>query len=215
MTTDDFDYLSVLNLGSNVGNGSNFYDLFISTYNGNIVNINFFPCTRRHQMRLDLVSSDLYGTTKYVGTLCQLNNIIDTYSIRQGDFIAYCSAQDAEQLLTVPDAIKQSSMNPVNQVKQQLINALKNQSNDPNRRNYSRTADKLPPTVLPANSPQIFVSNNKIRIAPDLFTTPTSVPAQPTTVPGPLNNIPTNTTSNSTSIEKVLVNRYIQQINSN
>lgn len=200
--TSGYEYLAELELNNTTG----LYNLFITTYNGNQVNLAIFICDRKHNMRLDLVSNDIYNTTRYVGTLCQLNNIINPFSISEGDILYYCTDSDAESLLNVAEVIRQSGIGELmNQVKSDLINALKKNKKD-NNKISSRGSDVIP-SVLPSNAPQIVIDNNKIKIAPNLFANPNVEPVSVTPSPGPLSDIKPDT------IERVLVNRYIKKTN--
>jgi hypothetical protein len=201
--TRDYEYLAELELNTTTG----LYNLFLTTYNGDQVNLLAFICERRHNMRLDLVSNDIYNSTRYVGTLCQLNNILNPFSIREGDVLFYCNDIDAENLLKVPEVIRQSGVNELlSKVKSDLINALKKRKKDPNVKGIANRND-LPPSVLPSNAPQIVIDNNKIKIAPNMFKNPNVEPETVEPAPGPLSEIQPET------VERVLVNRYIKKIN--
>jgi hypothetical protein len=209
MATFNYEYNAELTLDTNTG----LYNLFITTYNGNDVNLDIFICERRHEMRLDLVANDIYKTTRYVGTLCQLNNIMNPFSIREGDVLFYTSADQSEGLLQVPEIIRQSGIEELlSNVKSDLIKALKKKKPDPNKRNYNKRGDDvLPPTVLPTNVPASAVENDKILVAPDLFRSPKQDPVsiEPTTTQTPVQGVqPTEDTT-----ERVLINRYIKLIN--
>lgn len=202
--TRDYEYLAELELNNTTG----LYNLFITTYNGNQVNLSIFICDRKHNMRLDLVSNDIYNTTRFVGTLCQLNNIMNPFSIREGDVLFFCTDSDAEGLLKVSEVIRQSGIEELlSKVKSDLLNVLKKRKKDPNVRGIANRNDALPPSVLPSNAPQIVIDNNKIKIAPNLFKNPNIEPETPIALPGPLEEIQPET------IERVLVNRYIKKIN--
>jgi hypothetical protein len=193
----DYDYLADLTLDSKSG----LYNLFITTYNGSQVSLTPFFCTRRHNMRMDIVSNDIYKTNKYVGTLCQINNIMNPFSIKDGMVLFYTSVDEAESLMRVPEILKQSGIEELlGKVKSDLINSFKNKKVDNNRRYYNRVDDALPPTILPENSPQIVIEDNKVKIAPNLFKKPTEVV-----------DVPEGETSNPDVLERILVNRYIRK----
>lgn len=207
MVTDNYDYIAELFLDTNTG----LYNLELITFNGNInpLNFNIFTCSRKHACRMDLVASDIYNNTKWTGSLCMLNDMWNPFSVRDGDIIFFLPESDLQGLLQVPNNLSGLLSN----VKSDLIKALKKKKPDPSRKNYlnNRADDKLPPTVLPETSSQIVVDNNKIKIAPNLFTNPNTAP---TTTPAdntsPLSNTPTS--PNEDQIERVLVRRYIKSI---
>ena len=67
----------------------------------------------------------------------------------------------------------------------------------------------LPPTVLPDNSPQVQVSNSKIKIAPNLFSNPNNSAGteEPT-----INTLrPQDPANTEDQIERILVRRYIKK----
>jgi len=207
-TTSDYDYLAELVLDTSSG----LYNLFLTTFNGdvNILNFQTFLCTRRHAGRLDLVSADLYNDTKWVGSLCMLNDMLNPFSVRDGDVLLYLPESDLQGLLNVPDNVSQV----MSAVKSDLINALKVKAPDGSRANYSNNNSNtlLPPTVLPQTAPQVVVSNNKIQIAPNLFNNPNNQPTPPPpTVPTSVPNAPTAPSNND--VQLVLVKKYIKLAN--
>jgi len=213
MSTTNYEYLAELTIDPN----SKLYNLYITTYNGNNVNLNIFICEKQHEMRLDLVSNDIYGSTRYVGTLCQLNNILNPFSIREGDVLFFTTQEEAEGLLVVPELIKQSGIEELlSSVKSDLIKSLKKKKSDPNKTKFNikrNNEDILPPTVLPNNSPATVVENNKIRIAPNLFQNPKNDPISVDPIVTSVSNVVPDQQQNDTT-ERVLVNRYIKLINS-
>lgn len=208
MLTENYEYNAALEYDTEKG----LYNLFITTINGNIINKNlyFFFCDKRHAGRLDLVSADIYKTTKWTGTICAINNMFHPHQVRESDVITYLSESDMENLSEVPESIKQSS-GLASTVKNDLINALKKKKPDPSRRKFqdNRGSDILPPTVLPDNSPQIQISNSKIKIAPNLFNNPNTVAGEITPNINTLR--PQDPTNTEDQIERVLVRRYIKK----
>ena len=207
-TTSDYDYLLELVLDTSSG----LYNLFITTFNGdvNVLNFDTFLCTRRHAGRLDLVSADLYNDTKWTGSLCTLNDILNPFSIRDGDVILYLPESDLQGLLNVPDNVMQVA----SAIKNDLINILKAKVPDGSRANYlnNNSNNLLPPTILPQTAPQIVMSNNKIQIAPNLFNNPNNTPAPtPPTTTTSVPNAPTSPSNND--VQLVLVKKYIKLAN--
>jgi hypothetical protein len=187
---ENYDYLAVLSLEPATG----LYDLFITTNNGNSVTLYPFYCDKKHAMRMDIISNELYGTTEYVGSLCQMNNIINPFAVNEGDIIFWATVSDMKAMMNIPASL-------LGQVSSDMVQSMKSRKTDRNRKNYTRPADKLPPTLLPDNSPQIVIENEKIKIAPNLYNRPiaTTVDVEPE----PKDNV---------SLERILVNRYIKQI---
>jgi hypothetical protein len=160
-----------------------------------------------------LVSQELYGSTKYTGTLCQLNNILDPFSIKEGDVLFYTSLSESEGLLEVPEVIRQSGIDELrSQVKSELINSLKKKKNDFGRRNYLNNRDNrdvLPPSIIPDSAPQSVIENDKIRIAPNLFEQPVSEP-----VPLDTPSVGGIQAEEPDEVERILVRRFIKNLNS-
>ena len=211
MSYQNYDYIAELYFDSK----TKMYDLFLTTFNGgiNYTNIRIFQCQRKHAGRLDLVSQDLYNTQKWVGSLCTLNDILNPFSIRDGDLLFYIPEQDLNNLMIVPDniAISQAGQ-ALNSVKNDLLKALKKKKPDGLRKNYlnNREDDKLPPTVFNDTSPQIAVNNAKITIAPNLFNNPNKTILSDTVEDvSPLSNI----TASEDDLERILVKRYIKLAN--
>ena len=132
----------------------NLFDLFQK----NIIYVDNIPMglyivPREFEMRLDRISYYIYGTDKYVEELMILNDIISPYSVKQNQFIFYCSKENLGQLY-VTDKMRTE----LEKSKQQLID-----SSIPNKR--KQTSGFLPPTVKPDNLEQITVTDdNKVKI---------------------------------------------------
>jgi hypothetical protein len=203
MATENYEYVAELTLDNKTG----LYNLFITTYNGSSVELIPILVEKRYDMRMDLLVNELMGSTRYVGTVCQINNILNPFALKSGDIIFYVSTDEAESLLVVPDIIRESGVDSLlSQVKSDLINALKNRQQDPNRRNFldKRGGDNLPPTVLDSPTPQIVATAERIKIAPDLFQTPRTTTISQTEI---------DQTEADDNLERVLVRRYIKLIN--
>lgn len=202
--TNNIDYISELVLDAKTG----LYDMYITTFNGsvNVLNIKPFFCTRNHECRLDLVSNDIYNDTKYVGALTSINNILNPFSIRDGDIIFYLPVNDMENLKKINVNLNQA----MSGVKNDLINILKKKKPDGLRLNYlnNRPDTALPPTILPDNSPAIVVENNKIKIAPNLFQSPKikqeAISSNDTTLP---------ISSTDDEVTRILISRYVKSAN--
>lgn len=185
------------------------YELFYTTYNGNPDTTRYgtFVATRKHNGRMDKVSYDLYQTNKYVGTLCLLNQYLDPHSISDGDILFYLPVGDMENMKSVPTSVLDPSIvNNLSVVKNDLINLMKSQRLDGNRKKFlDNVTTPLPPTVLPSDEPVIVVTNNSILIAPDLFTNPNTINEDGFEI--------NNTTDANSIVQKVLVKQYKLKVN--
>jgi len=132
----------------------NLFDLFQKNiiYVNNIA-LGLYIVPREFEMRLDRISLYIYGTSDYVEELMVLNDIISPYSVKQNQYIFYCSKENLSQLY-VTDKMRSE----LNKSKQQLID-----SSNTNKR--KQTSGFLPPTVKPDNLDQITVTkDNKVKI---------------------------------------------------
>lgn len=206
MASGNIDYTAIIEYDTT----NQIYDLTITTFSGIIeyTSLGFFILNRRHEGRLDLVSYDLFGDNKYEGSLCSLNSISNPYSIRNGDLLVYLPKEQMDTLSKVSEVIKKGE-NAINQAKQSLINSLKAKKPDSVRDKYLRDRgdDPLPSTILPDNSPQVMVDNNKILIAPNLYDQPTPE------IVDPEDNTTQDNLKLEDSIERILVARYIKSVN--
>ena len=220
MATNNYNYLAKLEYDRT----KNIYNLFITTYSGLTVNLFVFITERKHEMRLDIISNELYSTTEYVGDLCQLNNILNPFSIRANDIIFYPSEEDLKDLSNVKESIRQSGIEElISAAKSDLIKALKKKKPDVNKKRFNdkRNEDQLPPTILSDNAPITVLDNNKIKIAPNLFRNPKQDPVGIGNADGNINgNVNDNGNINGNgdqeqqdTTERVLINRYIKLIN--
>jgi len=136
---------------------NNLFDLFQK----NIVNNpdilkNIYVVPREYEMRLDRISLHIYGSSDYVEELMILNDIINPYSIKEGQYIYFCQINDLARLYTTDEIPTQQ-----NDARETLINS--NQT-DRNKKNLSNDQN-LPLTVKPSGLKQVTVSNdNKIKI---------------------------------------------------
>ncbi len=103
-------------------------------------------------MRLDRISYHIYGTTDYVEELMVVNDILNPYSIKEGQYIYYCSIENLK-LLYVKDDMKTD----IDENKQQLIQSQKTKK--------TQNSKNLSPTIKPDNLEQIKVSkDNRVQI---------------------------------------------------
>lgn len=68
----------------------NLYDIFYPMLVDNPnIELKTYLVREDREMRIDLISRDLYGNTSYVDELLHLNGIVDPYSIKEDDIIFY------------------------------------------------------------------------------------------------------------------------------
>lgn len=133
----------------------NLFNLFQKNVVYQNLSLYIYIVPREYEMRLDRISNHIYGTTDYVEELMVLNNIINPYSVKEGQEIYFCDISSLQLLYTT------DIMSDDNEIKrQELINS--NQSIE----NQSVSTDKnLPPNIKPKSLNQIVVTDdNQIQI---------------------------------------------------
>lgn len=157
------------------------YNLFVQTFNSISDGLQFLVVTRKYEMRLDLVTSDLYGSVEYIGFLMKLNDIYNPYSIKLGDIIFYIHGSSLADTLFQDPSLSSTQ-------RDELVNTLKANQFDDNRRKFldaiRNRDDLLPPTISKPGVSKSVIENDKIKVAPDLFNNPNT--GLGTTDPEPL-----------------------------
>ena len=131
----------------------NLFDLFqkniVNTKN---ISLEIYIVPREFEMRLDRISYYIYGSSNYVEELMVLNDIINPYSIQEGQYIYFCDVDNLNLLYTTDDMMTNDVL------RQQIINSSSQQNtNNPN--------NNLPITIKPSNLQQLKVdSNNGVTI---------------------------------------------------
>jgi len=136
---------------------NNLFDLFqknvINTKN---IPLNLYIVSRELEMRLDRISEYIYGSSDYVEELMILNDIINPYSVKEGQYIYFCDISIMNNLYTQDNMTSDKNSN-----QQAVIN-----SSQVNRQKTNLTNDQnLPLTVKPSTLEQIKIGkNNMIQI---------------------------------------------------
>lgn len=198
---ENYDYTALLEYDTK----QELYELTLTTFNGRIDRFKFevFLTTREHAMRMHLVSQQLYNTSKWVGSLCELNDILNPFSLKENELILYLPQSDLVELLKVPDSIKNSGV--LSKVKSDLKNLLKKKKPDVGRAKFLQNrndVDLLPPSIAKNDTPQIVVENGKIKIAANTYQNPNTAITEE--VKGEV--------INEQQIERILVNRYFKKL---
>jgi hypothetical protein len=98
-------------------------------------------------MRIDLICYSIYGNFNYIDELLTMNNILNPWSIKEGDIIKFCE-EDALiglQLLAKTDQQR---------VVTELVNPNKDTKKDPNR----DEGTGLTPTIRPSNIKEVSIN---------------------------------------------------------
>ena len=110
--------------------------------------------TVTEEMRPDLITWSIYGKKGYIDEIMTLNNIVDVFSIRQGDVVWFCDESDIPKL-QVAQGSKTNS---------EIINSLVD-PNSERRIDFNReTGENLLPSIKPTNLKQVQVDSNNSTI---------------------------------------------------
>jgi hypothetical protein len=139
--------------------GEGLYDLFIQTFKNNLdIPLKGYIVQREDEMRIDKISTTLYGSSNNASFLLNLNNIKNPLTIKQGEILLYVDVGQVR--LFEPDK-------PVDDaVRKDLINNNKAAKKDANRKEYLDTnqADALPVTIKKSSIPNVTVDDQKAEI---------------------------------------------------
>jgi len=107
---------------------------------------------REYEMRLDLISKRIYGSSNYVEELMVINNIINPYSVKENQEIYYCSENNINYLYVKDD------LEDTDDIREHII-----RTSQPNK---NRETNKIPTTLQPKNIKQVTIDtkNRKIKI---------------------------------------------------
>ena len=140
------------NLTKNYYKNDNLYDIFKNTIVDKNISVNTTFVQEGEEMRLDLISKRIYGTTAYVEHLMVINNIVNPWSIQAQDEIFFVDI-DNIRLLEQLEKDDEETSNKVTKLN-------KNTRIDPNRNKG------VIPTIKPLTLKQIEndKNNEKIKI---------------------------------------------------
>lgn len=121
--------------------------------NENIRIINSYIVPLEYEMRLDKISNFLYGSPDFTEELMIMNNIMNPYSVLEGQYIYYCDYDSLSLFYTTDPDVTTTTRDKL--ISSSQTNNKVKQSNDNN----------LPLTVKPSNLNQITVTkDNKVKI---------------------------------------------------
>lgn len=121
-----------------------------------------YTVPKLREMRIDLISYDLYLSTDYTDFLLWMNNIINPLNIREGDKIFFVSSENIARFY----APKENE----EEVQEIFLNASKTQRKDKNRDKFiDNKRAALPPTVNESKNEQVKIKGDSIIIGGDIF----------------------------------------------
>jgi hypothetical protein len=107
------------------------------------------------EMRPDLICYNIYGNFEYIDEFLTWNNILNPWSIKQGQIVKYVNESDISIL-------KLQATEDSSEVTKSLVNPSKDNKKDPNR----EQGTGLIPTIKPSGVKEVEVdfNNKKIKI---------------------------------------------------
>lgn len=121
--------------------------------NNRSIELYVYIVPREHEMRLDKICENIYGSPDYIEELMVLNDIINPYSVYEGQYIFYCNQNLLKNLYTTDNSIKEYKAK-----RDELLKSLQ-------KSNKASNEKSLPVTVMPNNLKQIEITqNHKIKI---------------------------------------------------
>lgn len=150
-------------------NADGSYNLyFTATVNGVNIPILVFPCTARHDMRLDLICYDIYDNTDNIDLLCDLNGIINTFAVKDGDEILYVEEEFIETLTSSDSYLSniQEQLKTANKGKVYKTDTARQKDIEQRRK---REKDKVytSPTMLGAGDTNLRYENGNLILKPN------------------------------------------------
>jgi hypothetical protein len=143
-------------------NDDGIYEFFVKTRtNTGKVPLFIFECTERHNLRMDLVSLDVYQTADYIDVLCNLNGILNPLMVQEGDIILYTNEDNIDDINNNGDLLEEiraevTKSNIGKQFKQD-----KARQNDLLKRRQVEADKKfIPPNILQAGESNIEITED-------------------------------------------------------
>ena len=127
----------------------------------NPIRYNEYVIQQHEEMRMDNISNMLYSTPDYMDLLLFINDIINPFSLREGQVIYYPIKDDLVKFEYV-------SEDPT-EIQKTFINKSKTKRNDKNRENSNDKEKSLPPTVNERKIEQVKVIGKNIVIGKGIF----------------------------------------------
>lgn len=116
-----------------------------------------YTVTKEREMKIDLISNDIYNTTVYSDLLLDINDIDNPLNIMSGDVIYYLPSDIFDDNKVSPQNIVASKI---------LLNQNKVNIKDPNRVSYVENNFQSTPTHLDSSKTPISYKDGKITISP-------------------------------------------------
>ena len=136
-------------------------DNLFNLFQKNIMNAQNIPLKiyivpREFEMRLDRISNQIYGMPDYVEELMVINDILNPYSVKEGQYIYFCDITLFPMLYTQDEMLDVKELQRLT-----LINAAQ-----PNRNKTNFDSNQnLPTNIMSSNTQQIKINkDNSVQI---------------------------------------------------
>jgi hypothetical protein len=142
------------------------HQVLINEYNYGVY---VFTCTERHNMRIDLISFDIYGNKNNIDVLCAVNGIFNPLTVQNGDNIFFVEERDVNNIRSNEDVLQAlvDSITNANNGKEtkQDNNRLQETSN----RGQIEKEKKLsiPPNIIQSSTGNVDYSEGTIILKPN------------------------------------------------
>lgn len=136
----------------------NLYDLSEPTFSSTTTRYYEKTILPEEDMRIDLVSFNLYGSVDYVDILLRINEIINPLNIRSGDTIIYPEVNNLQIFRVTPPTPPAERAT--------LLNGSRANIRDPRRQEFLDNNIRTAPTVLQVPQSPIQINNDSIVITP-------------------------------------------------
>lgn len=127
-----------------------------------------FPCTERHNMRMDLVCYDIYNNTSNIDVITTVNGIMQPLTVQDGDIIYFVDEKDLDSvrsdaavIASIIDAVKGA-----NKGKEQKTDSGRT-ADTANRKQTERDKSYVPPNILQSNNKNIDFGEGTIILRPN------------------------------------------------
>ena len=133
------------------------YNLFDPTFKMNKdYPLSTYVVPQEHEMRIDLISNELYGSVDYSDFLLSLNDIDNPLNVKYNDELKYVDFE----------AISEYRVKVIDQKdsRAKLLNSNKTTRKDSARQKYVEEKNSLPPTIKDTPTPAVQIIDNQIVI---------------------------------------------------
>jgi hypothetical protein len=133
-----------------VKNGQAVVDLISSTFNLNIEEgpaAGLITVLEEEEMRPDLLSNRLYGTTSKWDALLKYNGISNPFSLSREDFLLAPSFRSTDKLIVPPFEVTELGIEPSSAIEEKILNPKSEKDKKRIEALKNRSSEVLPPNI--------------------------------------------------------------------